>query len=97
VAGALGFFFMPSFALLLDMSAQVAGAARAGGATSLLMLCGNAGGVLVIVAVPLLKDWGGSHRPAIAMFIVLLAIAVGLVALGPETMGRPPAGGGATS
>lgn len=98
VAGALGFFFMPAFALLLDMSAQVAGAARAGGATSLLMMCGNGGGVLVIVAVPLLKDWGGSHRPAIAMFIGLLAIAVVLVALGPETMGRAPsAPGGATS
>lgn len=77
VAGVLGFFFMPAFALLLDLSAQHAGAARAGAATSVLMLAGNLGGVIVIVALPLLKGLG--RAVPIAAMAVLLLLAAGLV------------------
>ncbi|MHB8873466.1 MAG: hypothetical protein ACYC8T_07235 [Myxococcaceae bacterium] len=88
VGAALGFFFMPAFALLLDMSAQLAGAERAGAATSLLMLFGNAGGVVVILAVPFVKSAGGSYGPAVALFVALMLVAVVLAILAPETFGR---------
>ncbi|HEX9104447.1 MAG TPA: MFS transporter, partial [Polyangia bacterium] len=52
MAGVHGFFFMPAFALLLEMSTNIAGAAAAGAATSLILLAGNGGAVLVIVAMP---------------------------------------------
>ncbi len=85
LAATLGFFFMPAFALLLDMSAQVAGAERAGAATSLLMLAGNAGGVLVIVAVPLLKDATGGYGASIGLLTALLVIGAAIAAAGPRT------------
>jgi len=84
VAFGLGFFSMPSFALMLDMSAQVAGAQRAGGATALLMLTGNAGGVVLIVLVPALKSASG-YGLASALMVGLLVLGAGLAVLMPET------------
>jgi hypothetical protein len=75
---------MPSFALMLDMSAQVAGAQRAGGATALLMLTGNAGGVVLIVLVPALKSASG-YGLASALMVGLLALGAALAVLMPET------------
>ena len=72
---AMGFFFLPTFALLLDMCASEAGLVHAGAATSLLMLFGNAGGVVVIVAIPLLKARSGSDSIGIWMLAGLLVIA----------------------
>jgi predicted MFS family arabinose efflux permease len=83
-AFALGFFCMPSFALMLDMCAQVAGAQRAGAATSLLMLAGNAGGVAVIELVDALKAPSG-YRVSSAAMVALLAANAVLAALMPET------------
>lgn len=101
VAFGLGFFSMPSFALMLDMSAQVAGAQRAGGATALLMLTGNAGGVALIVLVPALKSPSGYERASVLM-VGLLVLGAALAALMPETFpaamaqspgtGSPPPG-----
>ena len=51
LAAVFGFFLLPAFALLLDMSAQLAGAARAGSATGILMLVGNAGGGVIPLAM----------------------------------------------
>lgn len=79
LAAVLGFFFMPAFALLLDVSAAFAGPARAGAATSLLMLAGNAGGVVVIVAVALLKDATTGYGASIAFMAALLGLAAVLV------------------
>jgi predicted MFS family arabinose efflux permease len=84
VAFGLGFFSMPSFALMLDMCAQVAGAQRAGGATALLMLTGNAGGVALIALVPALKTDSGYERASVLM-VGLLALGVALAVLMPET------------
>lgn len=84
MAAALGFFSLPSFALMLDMCAQVAGAERAGAATSLLMLTGNAGGVAVIALVPALGEANG-YRLACNAMCVLLAGNAALAALMPET------------
>ena len=91
VGAALGFFFMPAFALLLDMSAQLAGVERAGAATSLLMLFGNGGGAMVIVAVPLIKGGGTSYGPSVALLVCLLVVAVVLTAFVPETFSSKPA------
>jgi predicted MFS family arabinose efflux permease len=91
VLGALhGFFFMPAFALLLEMSAQLAGARSAGAATSLLMLAGNGGGVIVIVAMPLVKGASTDFHPAVVLLVVLLALTTPLALAAPETFVRRP-------
>jgi predicted MFS family arabinose efflux permease len=84
LAAAHGFFFMPAFALLLDMCAQIAGARAAGAATSLLMLAGNAGGVVVIVAMPLVNGAGGFHH-AVVLMTALLFVTTLLALAAPET------------
>ena len=85
-----GFFFLPAFALLLEMSSNIAGAAAAGAATSLILLAGNAGGVLVIVAMPLVKGAGADFGPAVWLMVALLALTTLLALRAPETFGRQP-------
>ncbi|MEO6953501.1 MAG: MFS transporter, partial [Polyangia bacterium] len=85
---AMGFFFMPTFALLLDMCASEAGLARAGAATSLLMLFGNAGGVLVILAIPLLKAQTGADTLGIWSLAALLVVAAAIGVTIRETPAR---------
>ncbi|MCI0572061.1 MAG: MFS transporter [Myxococcaceae bacterium] len=80
-----GFFFMPAFALLLEMSSQVAGPRAAGAATSLLMLAGNAGGVVVILAMPMVKGAGPDFHPAVLLLVGLLGVTSALAILAPET------------
>ena len=89
LGGLHGFFFMPAFALLLDMCSQVAGARSAGAASSLVMLAGNAGAVLVIVTMALIKGNGNDWRPAVILMVALMALATLLGILAPETV--PPA------
>ena len=79
----LGFCFLPAYALLLEMSVELAGAAAAGLATGLLMLTGNAGAVVVVVLVPLARPHGA------LLLAGTLALAVILAALVKET--APPA------
>lgn len=87
--GALhGFFFLPAFALLLEMCAQLAGMHAAGSATSLLMLAGNAGGVAVIVAMPAVKGAGPDYGPAVWLLVALLGLTTALALLLPETFAR---------
>ena len=62
LGGALGFFFLPAYALLLEMSVELAGAEAAGLATGVLMLLGNAGGVVVVIAMPLVRGAAVSYR-----------------------------------
>jgi hypothetical protein len=91
-AALLGFFFMPSFALLLDVSAQLAGVRHAGAATSLLMLAGNAGGVALILLVPELKGAAGDYvGAALLMAGALVVAAVLMVALREPGSERVPA------
>jgi predicted MFS family arabinose efflux permease len=80
LAAVLGFFFLPAFALLLDVTAVLAGVQRAGAATSVLMLAGNGGAVVVIVAVPLMKDALGGYGVPVAFMAGLLGAAVVLLA-----------------
>jgi predicted MFS family arabinose efflux permease len=84
LGGLLGFFFMPAFALLLEMSAQIAGVRSAGSATSLLMLAGNAGGTVVILAMPMVNSGGTFHR-AVLLMVALMAVTFALSLAAPET------------
>jgi len=85
---ALGFVFLPAYALLLEMSAQLAGPASAGAATSLLMLAGNAGGVAVVLAMPAIKGEGPDYGPAVRLMTALLLLTVVLALTAPETFAR---------
>jgi predicted MFS family arabinose efflux permease len=85
VGAALGFVLLPAFALLLDMSANLAGAARAGAATGLVMLFGNAGGVVVILLVPGVRALGFSYGVVVAMLAALVAVGAVFALLPPET------------
>jgi predicted MFS family arabinose efflux permease len=85
--GALhGFFFLPALALLLDACAQVAGARLAGAATSLVMLAGNAGGVVVVLAMERLKGGGQDFQPAVVLLVALLATTLVLALRARETL-----------
>jgi predicted MFS family arabinose efflux permease len=89
VASALqGFFFLPAFALLLEICSELAGEALAGSATGVLMLAGNGGGVLVIVAMVSLQEGLGSWQPSVWLLLGLLALAGAGAAFLPETYHR---------
>jgi cyanate permease len=85
LGAALGFCFLPAYALLLEMSVELAGAGAAGLATGMLMLTGNAGAVVVVVLVPIAQP----HGPL--LLAGMLAIAVVLAALVRETAKPRPA------
>ena len=88
LGAALGFFFLPGYALLLAMSEEQAGAEKAGVATGLLMLAGNAGGTVVIIAMELVKGGGDSWRVAIYLLMALLVIGIILASMTSETFDR---------
>ena len=83
-----GFFFLPAFALLLEMCSELAGQALAGSATGILMLAGNAGGVIVILAMEAVKGESTSFFHSVLLMIALLIIAVALCLFLPETFKR---------
>jgi predicted MFS family arabinose efflux permease len=85
LAGLHGFFFLPAFALLLEMCAQLAGAHAAGSATSILMMAGNLGGVVVSFAMALIKGPGSDYGPAVWLMVALLLVTTLLTLLAPET------------
>jgi predicted MFS family arabinose efflux permease len=85
LAGLHGFFFLPAFALLLEMCAQLAGAHAAGSATSILMMAGNLGGVVVSFAMALIKGPGSDYGPAVWLLVALLLATTLLTLLAPET------------
>ena len=70
-----GFFFLPAYALILDMTSLEAGQRWAGSATGVLMLAGNAGGVIVIVAMGWLKGDSVSFPSALPFLLTLLGAA----------------------
>ena len=80
---ALGFAFMPAFALLLAMTGEVVAPRDNGAATSLVMLAGNGGGVVIIVAMAALDDWTGPAPWALMGAAVVATIA--FAAAAPET------------
>lgn len=83
----LGFFFLPALALMLDMCAAIAGEKAAGAATGLLMLFGNAGGVVVVMLMEAAKGEATTWERAtyVLYAVVVLAIAIAAIAA-RETM-----------
>lgn len=87
LAASLGFFFLPAFALLLEMCSEVAGEKHTGAATGILMLTGNAGGVVVMLAMDAIRFGSPSYDNAVYLLVVLLAIALFASVFLPETYG----------
>lgn len=75
-AGLHGFFLLPALALLLDMSARLAGPSRAGSANGLLMLVGNAGGVIVPIAMQAARGDAKTFQPGVFLLLGVLAALV---------------------
>jgi len=92
IAALLGFSFLPAYALLLEMCVELSGRACAGLATAVLMMLGNAGGVVVIVAMQLVKGDGPSFRPAVVLLLAVLVLAIGLAMRVRETFHERAAG-----
>jgi len=74
LGGVLGFFFLPAYALLLEVCSVHAGKERAGFATGILMLAGNIGGVVISGSMEAIKQ--ETFDPAIKMLMGLLLFAV---------------------
>ena len=74
LAALLGFCFLPAYAILLEMCSELAGNASAGYATGLLMLLGNAGGVVVIIGMAVVKGDSPSYLRAVWLMEGLLAM-----------------------
>jgi predicted MFS family arabinose efflux permease len=80
-----GFFFLPSYAILLEMCSEVAGEELAGSATGILMLAGNAGGVIVIMAMEWVKGDSPTFQAGVNLMMVTLVLAIILSLLLKET------------
>ena len=92
LSAALGFFLLPAFALLLEMCSEHAGREHAGNATGLLMLMGNAGGVVMSLLVELVRGDSGSYLNAVWMLNGSLIVMIGLAVILREH-GRQPGSG----
>ena len=77
----MGFFFLPGYALLLSMCEEIAGIEKAGAATGILMLAGNAGAVIVILLMPIINGSDTAWIPAIYFMLFLLIIGLALVVI----------------
>lgn len=81
----LGFFFLPGYALLLSATEEFAGREKAGSATGLLMLFGNAGGVVITVAMDTVKTSPKDWRNAIYLLLGTIALSLVLALLTSES------------
>jgi predicted MFS family arabinose efflux permease len=79
LGGLMGFFFLPGYALLLSMCEEMAGIEKAGAATGILMMAGNAGAVVVIALMPIINGEGSLWTNSIYLMIVLMAVTLALV------------------
>jgi cyanate permease len=79
LGGLMGFFFLPGYALLLSMCEEIAGPDKAGAATGMLMLAGNAGAVVVIILMPVVNGEGTSWMNSVYLMLGLLVATLVLV------------------
>jgi predicted MFS family arabinose efflux permease len=98
LGGLMGFFFLPGYAIMLSMCEELAGIEKAGAATGLLMLAGNAGAVVVILLMPFVNSSETVWTNSVYLMVALMAITTALVA-GPlkETFRKDPALAGANA
>lgn len=87
LAGIMGFVFLPGYAILLTSGEEEAGKKRAGASTGLIMLSGNLGGTIVIMAMEMIKG-DGSWKPAIFFCVGTLVLAVLFAFMMKETYGK---------
>lgn len=76
LAGLVGFFMLPAYALMLTMSEELSGPERAGTTTGILMLAGNAGAVAVIIGMEMVKGNSPTWKNALFLMMALLLSAV---------------------
>jgi MFS family permease len=79
LGGLMGFFFLPGYALFLSMCEEIAGNEKAGTATGLLMLAGNAGAVITIILMPLVNGESTIWTNAIYLLFLLMAVTLLLI------------------
>jgi cyanate permease len=91
LAALLGFSFLPAYALLFEMCVELSGRRCAGFATGVLMLLGNAGGVVVIVAMQLVKGDAERFDSAVLLLLALLGVAIAMAIAVRETFHHRPA------
>ncbi|MHB8260770.1 MAG: MFS transporter [Bacteroidia bacterium] len=82
LGGLLGFFFLPGYALLLSMCEEMAGIEKAGAATGIFMMSGNAGAVVVIALMPIISGEDAFWTKAIYLMLALMVVTLALV-VGP--------------
>jgi len=75
LSGAMGFLFLPGYAILLASAEEEAGKQKAGASTALIMLFGNAGGLVVLGLMMILSNDGADWMPAIYLCVGILALA----------------------
>jgi hypothetical protein len=85
MAAIQGFTFLPAFSLLLEMCAEIVGEKVAGFATGLLMLAGNAGGVIVVLAMEAAKGNRADFLPAVYLLEAIILLSFILAFAIPET------------
>lgn len=88
LSAALGAAFLPGYALLLAMTEEEAGVDRAGAATGVMMLSGNAGGVVISVLMQVVKGESTDWRNAVLFLLASLVVALLLASRVRET-GKP--------
>jgi predicted MFS family arabinose efflux permease len=84
-----GFFFLPAYALLLDMTSLEAGERWAGSATGVLMMIGNGGGVIVIFLMGWMKGEQAGFPTALPFLFALLILSAGTAFLTREPTRAP--------
>ena len=84
-SGIQGFFFLPAFSLLLEMCSELVGKVHGAAATGILMLTGNAGGVLVVLAMEWVKGSSQDFSSGVHLLFILLMISLGLSFMVLET------------
>ncbi len=82
LGGLMGFFFLPGYAILLSMCEEMAGQEKAGAATGMLMLAGNAGAVVVILLMPAVNESETLWTRSIYLMLALMVVTITLI-LGP--------------
>ncbi len=75
LAAIFGALALPAFAMLLTMSEEEAGEEKAGAATGFLMMAGNAGTIIITVAMEVVKSAPGDWTNAIYLLLGVVALA----------------------
>jgi nitrate/nitrite transporter NarK len=73
IGGALGFFLFSAYPLVLTFSEETTGPALTGTATSILLLLGNGGGVVITIIMESIK--GATGGPSGSFFQAMIFIA----------------------